>query len=1055
MKDIFYRNRRLTVLVIGFILVAGIAAFGQLPRQEDPAMTSRFAAISTYYPGASAERVEALVTEKIEVLLTEIEEIKEINSTSRSGFSLLKVELEDSIKGNDNAERIWSQVRDKLSEVVPFLPEGALEPELDRQKSFVYTVMVALTWDREEEVQLDMLGRYAKDLDRLLSPIAGTTETKIFGAAEEEIIVTIKADILNELGLSAADISRTIARADSKNPAGQIQSGEHNLDLEVRAELTSIEDIRSIILRRGENGTFLRVGDVADVKKDIRRPVASLALLNGKRGIVVGAKVDKTIRVDHWVGRVEEALDEFYTRLPDGVTAEVIFNQDVYTQERLGNLLVNILLGAVIIIGVMVFMMGWRAALLVATALPFTVLMVLAAFNVCSVPLHQMSITGLIIALGLLIDNAIVAVDEYRKRRMDGHTIIDAIGGMASHLFVPLLASTLTTSLTFMPIILAPGPIGEFIGSIGIAVILSLVASLFLALTIIPALAGYFDRKGIFVGEGGVMQRGYYNEDLKEKYRAFLVWSITKPYRGILMAIVLPISGFLLAGTLVNQFFPPVDRDQFQIQIKLPAGTGTEETLRQVKRAREVLATYPEITQDYWFVGETPPAVFYNVIVNQDGQTNSAGGFIKVSNTAATHALLPRLQQDLMSALPNAVVLTLPFEQGPPFEAPVEINIYGNDLKILAAEGEKIRALLAVSKNVTYTQAKISRSTPKLNFVPNEDQVELAGLELSGLASQLNGSLEGTLGGTVLEGTEELPIRVRLDRDGRSDLSRVMARSVTSGPGSAGGVPLMVLGSMELVPTVGMITRRDGERINKLQAHILPFTLPDVALNDFQKRLAESGIEMPEGYRLEVGGESKKRKESEGQIFSTVLPLMVIMMGTLVLAFNSFTSALIIGSVAFLSAGLALLSLRIFGFPMGFTGIMGTMGLIGLAINDSIVVLAALRANERARAADADAIVDTVVASSRHIFSTTFTTVGGFLPLIVFGSSMWPPLATAISGGMVGATLLALIYVPNLYFLRVRRRARKQQKAIERAVSYVAPAGVTKAVPNDNADQCA
>ncbi|PCI44633.1 MAG: acriflavine resistance protein B [Alphaproteobacteria bacterium] len=786
-------------------------------------------------------------------------------------------------------------------------------------------------------------------------------------------------------------------------------------------------------------GRFLRVGDVAEVHKSARKPVTSMALLNGKRGIIVGAKVTENIRVDRWVARVQSEVDRFRETLPEGIRLEVIFNQDIYSTERLSTLLGNIFIGATIIVLIMIFMMGWRSAVLVATALPLTVLMVMASFHFMNIPLHQMSITGLIIALGLLIDNAIVAVDEYHKARRLGHDVATAISKMVRHLAIPLLASTLTTSLTFMPIVLSPGAVGEFIGTIGLAVIISLFSSLFLSMTIIPALAGYFDRGELLQAKCGILQSGYSNPALREKYRAALRWCIEHSKKALLLSITLPLLGFALSTTLVQQFFPPVDRDQFQIQMTLPPQASLEETVRQVEIARKIMANYPEIKSDYWVIAETPPAVFYNSFLNQAGLNNFAGAFVNTTSPRATSEILPRLQRDLMTGLPDAMILAIPFEQGPPFEAPVEVFLYGQDLKILSEKGEEIRRILARTKNITYTVAKVSLSQPKLNFIPDEDAAEAAGLKLNQIAEQLNNALEGHIGGSVLEGNESLPVRVRVGGTDRSDLSTLFNNSLVAAGGSLttggqhlSGVPLSSLGTLELIPTYNAISRRDMQRLNILQAFITPYSLPSEALADFQRRLAEANFELPVGTRLEFGGETEKRSESEGKLFSTVLPLLVVMMGVLVLAFNSFTSALIIGGVAFFSAGLALLAIWLFGFPMGFTGIMGTMGLIGLAINDSIVVLAALRANEKARAGDAEVIVNIVVDSTRHIISTTLTTIGGFMPLIIWGGVMWPPLATAISGGMVGATLLALIFVPTLYYLRVSRRARKRLASKER-----------------------
>lgn len=1043
-SNLFYQNKRLTALVLGFIFVAGLSALSSIPRQEDPLIAHRFDVIVTTFPGASAERVDALVTEKIEASLARVDEIREVKSSSRAGVSNISVELEEYIP-RDELENIWSKVRDKLGDVEPFLPEGASEPRMIDRESPVYTYMVAFTWENKLEApQLDILGRFAREFERAIAPISGTVDTGVFGEPKEEVLVNIDPDALSSVGMTVQEVSTAIATSDSKIPAGQVRSKFNDLLVEVSGELKSEDRIRSIILKQLDSGEFLRVGDIAEVKKTIQEPAPANALINGERGVIVGAKVDQNVRVDQWAEKMEAATESYREVMPVGVNMEVIFSQDQYVTERLSTLLGNVVISCIIIIAVMIVMMGWRSAILVSASLPLTILMVMTIFNLMDVNLHQMSIGGIIIALGLLIDNAIVSIDKYKFSRSQGIDVPTSISKMAKHLIIPLLASTATTTLTFMPIVLAPGPTGEFIGTIGLAVIFSLFSSLFLALTIIPALAGYLDKNDFFKGDNepttengvsdlkGILANGYVNVPLRESYANALRWFLDHPKKAIMISLTLPIIGFILASTLIQQFFPPGDRDQFQVQLKMPTTASLEETTRQVSKVREVFAKYPEIQSDVWVIGENPPGVYYNTFLANDGVSSFAGGFVNTDSADDTRKILPQLQIDLLNEVPEAMVLTLPFEQGPPFEAPVEVLIYGQDLNVLAEKGEEVRQILAQAKGVSYTQIKSNFSQKKLMFIPNEEAAETAGLKLNQIATQLNSALEGQIGGSVLEGTEELPVRVRYGQENRTDLDFIMNNSVVA-PGGAvaiangnnAGIPLSSLGRMDVVPTISAIERRDSRRMNIIQAYLHPYSLPGATLLDLQQRLEAAGFELPANYELAYGGEEEKRARSEGGLFSTVMPLMVIMIGILVLAFNSFTSALIIGGVAFFSAGLALLSLWLFGFTMGFMGIMGTMGLIGLAINDSIVVLAALRANEDARNADKETIVQVTVESTRHIVSTTFTTIGGFLPLILFSDAMWPPLATAIAGGMVGATLLALIFVPSLYYLRVRRRANK------------------------------
>jgi len=1034
-ETLFYRNPRLTLLALGLILVAGLAALNTLPRQEDPALTERFGSVLVYLPGGSAERVEALITEKIENKLQEIGEVKHLNSRSQTGLSSVRIQLEDTVTEVDG---VWSRIRDKVAEVEPHLPPSASTPEVIRNTTAAFTMLFSFTWSLDDQIQLDILHRLAKDLKQKIVLLPGTKETELYGEPQEEILVTLKSDVMASLNFTAEEISAVIRQADAKVSAGRLQGQHTDLIIEVAAQLDSLNRIRNIPLRRGPDGNILRVGDIADVEKKARDPASAMTIIHGKQGIILAAKMESSRRVDRWAAEARVVFDGFHDTLPKGVEAKILFDQSVHTEERLGSLTENLVFGAGLVVVVLFFMMGWRSALLVASALPLTLLMVLPALKVLGVPLHQISLTGLIIALGLLIDNAIVAVDEYTQERLKGHSRTESITIIVRHLFVPLLASTATTILTFLPLVIMPGNAGEFVSTLGVSVILAIIFSLMLSMTIIPALTAYFDRSDNILPKRSLLRSGFSHDGLTDGYRRFMTWVIGHPWRGIAIALVLPVLGFGVAGQLVQQFFPPVDRNQFQIQLKLPAQASLFETADRVQRARDILLSQPEIKNSVWFLGERPPRVYYNVTILDDGSPSFASGFVNTRSAEETHELLPHLQKAFMEAFPDAVLLSLPYEQGPPVEAPIAVRLYGNDIATLQRLGEELRLILSQTKQITYSRATISGGRPKLELRPNETETRLAGFSLVGLARQLSASLDGITGGVILEGSEELPVRVRVSQAERRDLSRIMTNRMTAAGGVGGGVgqssdaglpgvPLNVLTDAKLVSQINLITRRDGVRVNTIQAFIEPFVLPGKVLKEFKDRLAASDFQMPPGYRFQYGGESEGSSEARASLIGVFGPLLILMIATVVLAFNSFRYAAVIGLVAIFSIGSALLTLWLFNFPMGFMAVIGTMGLIGLAINDSIVVLSALKADKRASAADAQAIREIVIAASRHIISTTLTTIGGFMPLILWGGTFWPPLAIAISGGMVGATLLALIFVPSAFTIIVRRAVRRAE----------------------------
>lgn len=1034
MSDIFFRRPRLTVLFIGLLLVAGLSALNSLPRQEDPELSERFGSITTFLPAADAARVEALVTERIEAVLQDVEEIKHVSSRSQTGFSVVSVDLEDAITDTDP---VWSLIRNKIADAE--LPPDASTPEVEIFTTAAFTYLVAFTWELDGEPQLDLLYRLARELEQKLIALPGTNKVEIYGDPDEEVLVTVPATTLASRNITTTEIANAIRRADAKVSAGRLQGENTDLVLQVTGELDSINRVRNVPIRRTADDQILRVGDVARVTKQLREPLETIALIDGRPGIIVAVKMEANRRVDRWVEGVEVLLDGFRGTLPQGVLARTIFDQSSHTAERLDSLVENLLVGAGLVIVVLFVMMGWRSALLVSSALPLTLLMVMFALNMIGVPLHQISLSGLIIALGLLIDNAIVAIDDYGKARRKGLDRGAAIRETVGHLFIPLFASTLTTALTFLPLVIMPGNAGEFVGTLGVSVILSIFFSFFLSLTVLPAVAAFIDRG---VDEGG--RRGFLTDGisipfLSRLYERLVGFTLRHPLAGILIAVTIPVSGFAVAGNLVEQFFPPVDRNQFQIQVKLADHASIHETTAAVHRVREVLARHEEVESSIFFIGETPARTFYNVSIDDDGAPNFAGGFVNTTSPEATFKVLQNLQYELEEALPDAFVLALPYEQGPPVPAPLEVRLYGPDVDTLLALGEDVRLILTETRNVTFTRATITGGRPKLDLVADEDLSAMVGFNLVDLAESLNASLDGSIGGTVLEGTEELPVRVRVDEADRTTIQSIQSNTVRA-PGrdmeetgeTIGGIPLRALGEFKLVPQTHLITRRDGERLNTVQAFVRPFTLPGIALQDFRQRMEDSNFTLPAGYRLQFGGEAEGSGEARANLMSVFLPLIILMIGTLVLAFNSFRDAGIIVIVAILSIGGALLTLWMFNYPLGFMAVVGNMGLIGLAINDSIVVLSALRANRKACEGDVAAAIHVVMDGSRHIISTTLTTIGGFIPLIIWGGLFWPPLAMAIAGGMIGATMLALFFVPPMFVLTVRLKLRGERKRAAR-----------------------
>ena len=1027
MATLFYREWRVFALAIGIIIVTGLTAVLTIGRQEDPTITNLFTTITTPFPGASPARVESLVAEKIEEELKKIAEIEEITSVSREGFSLVFVELSQ-LLSDDQLEATWSEIRDALSDAGRNFPEGVPDPKFDNDKFGAYTAISVLKPRDSGYVESSQLQRYSELLRDKLRQLPGTRLVRLFGEQAEEVLVTVDARKLTDLGLTPTAVVNAIQRADAKVRAGQLRGDENNYLLEVAGEIKSVERIRRIPLVTDQGGAVVRVGDVATVERAVAQPVSSVGYTNDKPAILVGAAMEEGLQVDSWVKTLREETKKFEQTLPADIEHSVLFDQSQYTLDRLGGLAVNILIGSGLVILVLFFTLGWRGAFIVACILPLTTLLSVAVLQYAGVPIHQMSVTGLIVALGLLVDAAIVMTDDIRRRLINAVPRLQSVEQAVKRLAGPLLASTVTTVLAFMPMALLPGPAGDFVGSIAIAVIVMLIASFLLALTVTPALAGWLLPAK---GEGkshAWYARGMQSGKVGEIFNRSVGWAISNRPVALFAALALPIIGVLSFPTLISQFFPGVERDQFHIQMKLDGNAAVTETQSMVRRADVLIKSKPEITSVTWLVGESAPSFYYNMTSNQDSVASFAEALVTTTSEQATREVIPRLQELLDREIPEAQTLVKGLYQGPPVNAPVEILVVGPDVQLLRDIGEQVRARMSRVPFIEHTRATFMGGSPKLVFTANEDQVNFSGLTLTAVSQHLEAALEGVSGGSLLEGTEELPVRVRYEDDWRQSLDRLRSIDIplgTPGSGRYQAVPLSALGTITVEPSESQINRENGERTNTIQAFTPNGILPAVALKAVMDELERDPVVVPDGYRFAVGGDSDERDSTVNNLMAPIGLIIVLTIATIVLTFNRFKLSIITGVVAILSMCMSLLALEIFSYPFGINALIGVIGSIGVSINAAIIILTALQQDARAMAGNLERIQEIVMDSSRHIISTTTTTFGGFLPLIIEGGGFWPPFAMSIAGGVLLSTIISLYFTPVAFTMTVSRKARK------------------------------
>lgn len=1040
----FFRETRVLIMIIMVIVIGGISSLLALGRQEDPTITNLFATVTTVAPGMSPTQIEELISTKIEDQIQGMPDVTYFNSSSFRDASVVAVAVRDTLP-DDEIERVWIELREAVDRASLLFPRGVGRPQVNTLGINAFSTVIALETD-DPRVSPAIAARFARLVEAELRDIPDTRYVQVFAMPKEEILVSVDPYLAAANGISVDQVADSIQATGGQNVAGSYVSGNVKASVAVKGDRGEVDSVRSIPVITGKLESIVRVGDVASVTRQARTPPDAIGRSDAKPAILIGAVVEDGAQVDRWMEFVHEDLEALSQQLPKGLSLAVKFDQSVYTIERLNEVGLNMLFGMVLVTAVLVVTLGWRAAMIVAVILPMVSLATMISFRMLDLPLHQMSIAGLIVSLGLVVDAAIVTTDTVRRRLSEGHGRQDAADTATRRLFIPLAASTITTVLTFLPMILLPGNTGDFVSTIAIAVSVMVFWSFALALVLTAPMAAHLLKNRTTASpKDGPSRRG-------------VIWHIQNflirhPFLSIGASLVLPVLGFVLSQQLTPQFFPLVERNQFHISVEMPSHATVNSTDDVVKRMNIYLEGVDGITGQYWVSGGSAPSFYYNI---SGGTANAPGygqGMITTQSPRETRRILETLQQDLSFAFPEARVTVQELAQGPPVGAPVEILIYGPELDELRRIGAEVQGAIAALPEAAQVSAALTGGLPQLRYQIDSDAANLMALDEAVIARQLEAGLSGVLAGSLSEGTQQIPIRVQFSEDvlRNSDvindlpiLTNAALLSATDLP----TVPLSVLATPSLETVDSFIFRTEGERLNYVLAYPTTGVLPEILLGEALAAIEAADIVVPAGYRLDLGGDSDQRQSTVDGLMSSILLIVTLSLGTLVLTFRSFRITLGALIVAGLSAGLSLLSVAIMGFPFGINALIGVIGSVGVSLNAAIIVFTALQGNPRVAAGDVDAATQEVLSGARHIISTTLTTFGGFLPLLFSGGLFWPPFAAAIAGGVLLSGTLAFLFAPA-YFCLVMAKSRgserigqlaEQASEAPRAAQYVAGA---------------
>jgi|TARA_B100001094_G_scaffold66517_1_gene62700 multidrug efflux pump subunit AcrB len=1006
--DLYLDRPRIFILAILFIFIGGLLSYDALPRQENPQLAERWGDVTAVLPGATPERVETQISDVLETALRELDEIKTLDSKSLSGVGRVGIEFKASVSSNQTDE-VWAKVEDKITETNALLPPGTTTSLSTSGPPT--TVLFAFQWLGESEPQMIILSRLASQFKRKLSNIVNSEKSIIYGDSKEEIYIGADLDLLADAGMNLESLAVAIRQYDSKQAIGNIVGKDSEFRIKAQDNVSVINDLKKLPLKVIGDYQTLRLEDVAVVNKLPVDPPIEFVTFNGKPSVFVEVRGKFSQRTDLYAEAVLSVADKFKKDLPEEISLEVVFNEADFVKSKFSFLLQSILIATFVVLFLSYLMLGPRSAIIVSAVVPLTILLVLIGCTVLGVPLHQTSVTGIILSLGLLIDNSIIVVEDFRHRKSLNLLNREAIYSSIKHLSFPLLAATVTTGLAFMPMAVGKGASPEFVGDMAITIILAVSSSLFLALTVVPVLLKTIDESN-FLNLKKSKNEGYININILNKYKTFLNWALIKPKRALIISLILPITGFLSFGFLDTDFFPNQGKNMFKVEVELDSNSSIFSTQERIASIREQVLLEDYIESDMWWIGRRLPRILYNVIggASGEGSDNLATGVYFTNSYSEMDKNLESLAKKLETDHADVRIRISKFSNGPPVEFPVIIGIFGDDVEILRNLGEELKSIISKSPQVSDVLAEQSASITGLEI--NLDEVDLAFSNISSkeVLSQISSSTRGLYVGSMLDGNKEIPIRIK---NINAESSEINQTSLLAIPRENGFDYVESFSDVSYTSEVNQINRYQGSRNNSVKAAVYPGRLASSVLNDIDEELKEFEESLPVGYSLAQFGDAEERAESFGQLFSTFFLFLGLIVITLVMILNSFAQAGIILLVGVLCVGLGFLGMLVGFQNFGFIGLVGIVGLAGLAINDSIVVLSHLNEEAGDGKISKEKLIGTTIRSTRHILTTSITTVGGLFPLLF--DIFFETLAWAMCFGVLGSAMIALLLIPSMF----------------------------------------
>lgn len=1001
----FVEKKQFTYIVIAGLLILGINSLLTMPRGEEPDMNFPIYSVAVIIPGATPTEIQDQVIKPIEDAFYEMDGIKEIKASAASGLAYIGLRYDFS---TDRDEKYQEIIREMERLRSGELPQNIAQILIKRTRTTdVNIYQIALLSETASYADLEY---HSTELKNRLKKVGGIKNVETWGYPRQEVKVELNINKLSEYNIPVSSVFTALKRDSYTLPAGNVVSGNTAFNVNSGDTYESVEEIANTVIHVA-NQQIIRLKDIAAISKDYGEE-KHIVRLNSTRAVLVTASLKAGYNILAVADAAQAVIDDYAKVLPANIELNKHFDQSESVSSRLNQLLHDFII-AILLVSITLLPLGFRSTAVVMISIPLSLSIGVFLLSILGCSLNQFSIVGLILALGILVDDAIVINENIERSLRSGLPLRKAIIESTGQIALAVMGVTTMIILAFIPILFMPEVSGEFMRSLPLAVITAVAASLFVSLAIVPFISDKLLKEKVNP-EGNIFLRGLH-KGIHLSYGKIMEKSLRHPKWATLLVAVITLAGFSVAGSMGFSLFPKTDKPQFHINIETVPNASLDETDKVCRKVEDILSNQPGVKYYTSNVGKGNPQVYYNVY-QQDERLNFANIFVQCEDADVKHktAIIDSLRRQFLK-IPEAKVQLLEFEQGPPLEAPVVIRIFGNDLDTLRKYSLKVEEIIKSIDAAMYVNNSIAISNTGLKVEINKEKASLLGVRNEDVDKAVRMAIIGSKAGEIqLDRVErKSPINVLLPKGRFQQMDIFDKIYVPTAKGDA--VPLTSIADIAFEKNPNSITRLNKDLYTTVTAYAQEGYLYSQLNKDVVAKL--QSLKLPAGYTWKAAGETENQQRSFSGFGAILLFTLFAFVAALILEFKSFKSCLIVLSVIPLGFMGGILALFITGSPLSFISIIGFIALVGIELKNSILMVDYTNYLRKEGMP-----LDTAVATAGEvrfipIFLTTMTAVASMIPLIIQGSPLYRPLALVIVGGLISSLLLSRILTPVLYKL--------------------------------------